>query len=232
MRRLWRASAFLRRSRSALLAAPLLLAGCASLMPQAPLAEAGVAAPAARTYYDAIDMAGRISALYQQAGRDEAVHGNFTWSQSPGRTVVTLLSPLGQTLAVIELTPERATLTQAGQPPQQAGDSDALAERMLGWPLPVAGLRFWLQGVGRDAQGRPFTAAPVADTFTTTDGWTLHYVTWEDTAPLAAGMTPASTQASALPRPRRLDLQRTTREAGPVTLRLALDTWEPRQAMP
>ncbi|MDB5823064.1 MAG: lolB [Herminiimonas sp.] len=169
-------------------------------------------------------MGGRISVLYQSAGRDEGLHGNFTWSQSPGRTVVTLLSPLGQTLAIIDLTADQATLTQAGQPPQQASDADALAQRVLGWPLPVAGLRFWLQAVGRDAAGQAFTATPQSDSFTTADGWNLKYVSWEDAAASPAGV------AGPLPRPRRLDLQRTTREAGNVTLRLVLDTWQPEAA--
>jgi outer membrane lipoprotein LolB len=207
-----------------LLVAPLLLSGCASLAPpSAPAPDAGVTA-ATRVFHESIDMAGRISALYQTGGRDEGVHGNFIWSQTPGHTVVTLLSPLGQTLAIIDVTADRATLTQSGQAPQQASDADALAERVLGWPLPVAGLRFWLQGVGRDAKGQPFTATPQADSFTTADSWTLKYVSWED---VAAPGTPAT-----LPRPRRLDLQRTTSEAGNVTLRLVLDAWQPGAAQP
>jgi outer membrane lipoprotein LolB len=144
----------------------------------------------------------------------------------PDRTVVTLLSPLGQTLAVIALTADSATLTQAGQPPQQASDADALAQSVLGWPLPVAGLRFWLQGMGRDANGQAFTASPHADTFTTADGWNLKYVSWEDAA------VPAPATPDALPRPRRLDLQRATQVAGNVSLRLVLDTWQPERSAP
>jgi outer membrane lipoprotein LolB len=198
-----------------------MLAGCASLAPPAAQSPGAPVAAATRAFHESIEMGGRISVLYQAAGRDEGLHGNFTWSQSPGRTVVTLLSPLGQTLAVIELTPDQATLTEAGKPPQQASDADALAQRVLGWPLPVAGLRFWLQGVGRGANGHPFTATPESDSFTTADGWKVKYVSWEDPAVPAAG---------ALPRPRRVDLQRTTQEAGNVTLRLVLDTWQPEAA--
>jgi outer membrane lipoprotein LolB len=215
-----------RSARALLLAGPLMLAGCATMTPPAAQAP-GTSVPAAtRAFHEAIEMGGRISVLYQAAGRDEGLHGNFTWSQSPGRTVVTLLSPLGQTLAVIDLTADRAILTQAGQPPQEASDADALAQRVLGWPLPVAGLRLWLQGVGRGADGQPFTAAPQSDSFTTADGWHLKYVSWDDAA------TPAPGAPGALPRPRRLDLQRTTREAGNVTLRLVLDTWQPEPAAP
>src|SRR5207245_8501179 len=135
-----------------LLALPLLLGGCAALQP--PSTPASVASAGARRYHDAIELGGRLSVHYQQNGKEEALHGNFSWTQSRAQTSITLSSPLGQTLATIALTPDGATLTQSGHAPRTATDVDALALDAFGWPLPVAGLRDWLQGFASNPTGQ------------------------------------------------------------------------------
>lgn len=192
----------------------VLLAGCAALTPPAaPSASAG--AQPQRPYAEAIEVAGRLSVQYRRGSVDEALHGSFSWSQTPQRTLVTLFSPLGQTLAVIDVQPGIARLTQAGQAPQVAPDADALAQTALGWPLPVAGLRSWLQGFAHDARGQAWVAAPAAGSaVTTADGWRLVYASWQQDTPDAAA------------RPRRIDLARQTAEAGPVNIRIVLDNWQ------
>lgn len=179
-----------------------LLTGCATVAP--PPTE-----PAARSFHKQIDIGGRLSLRYTQGGSEEAVHGNFRWTQSNQRTKVSLLSPLGQTLAVIEVAPDYATLFQSGQPPRSAVDADTLAASALGWPLPVAGLRDWLQGFAIDAAGQPWQAQPGGPTeVLTRDGWRVSYPAWEGN------------------RPRRVDLARDT-QAGPVAMRIVIDDWQP-----
>ena len=198
--------------RATLLALFLLVAGCAGIAtaPQGP-GDAGVV----RNYQQAIDISGRMSVRYQQYGREEAVHGSFEWQQRPGRTQLTLSSPLGQTIAQIAILPDGATLTQSGQPPLAASDADALTAQALGWPLPVSGLRDWLQGTVTDVGGKKRVAAPRDENtdIVTADGWRIRYAAWDNTA---------------APRPRRIDLSRTTEQAGEVALRLVIDTYEPR----
>lgn len=198
--------------RAALLAFPLFVAGCAgiSTSPQAP-ASAGVI----RSYQQAIDITGRMSVRYQQYGRDEALHGSFEWQQRPGRTQLTLSSPLGQTIAQIAILPDGATLTRSNQPPLAAADADALTAEALGWPLPVSGLRDWLQGHLTDRSGRKMVATPQDENtdIETADGWRIRYAAWD---------------TSAAPRPRRIDLSRSTEQAGEVALRLVIDSYEPR----
>lgn len=194
-------------------------AGCASISAPAGSDTSAAAAQRAtlsRSYHEAIDLGGRLSVRYQQNGDDQAVHGSFTWAQSTGRTVVTLLSPLGQTIAVINITPDLSTLTQAGRAPHTAADVDALAAGALGWPLPISGLRDWLQGFARAADGRHFVAMPQADTtgVTTREGWRIDYSSWLDNG--------------AEHHPRRIDLARNTVQAGDVALRIVIDTWQPR----
>ncbi|MGZ3236244.1 MAG: lipoprotein insertase outer membrane protein LolB, partial [Burkholderiaceae bacterium] len=70
----------------------LMLAGCAAITPSTEHTQRPASA-----YQDTINIDGRLSVQYQQNGSNEALHGNFNWSQTPKRTVITLSSPLGQT---------------------------------------------------------------------------------------------------------------------------------------
>lgn len=192
------------------------LAGCASLGPQTDRAATQASGPAAeRRYQEAIAVGGRLSVRYQGAQKEEALHGSFTWTQTPAQTTVTLLSPLGQTIAIIDVTPHGASLRQGGQPERTAPDVDALTETALGWPLPVAGLRDWLQGFAVSGAGQRFIASPNNNAVTTNDGWRLLYLTWQEDAP-----------ASPAPRPKRIDLARYTKHAGEVSIRIIIDTWQ------
>ncbi|MFT5532588.1 MAG: outer membrane lipoprotein LolB [Burkholderiaceae bacterium] len=188
----------------------VLLAGCASTMPLPP-ASAQTSQPAA-----AIDLSGRLSVRYQHNGNEEALHGSFSWSQRADQTLVTLMSPLGQTIATIVITPTQASLTQAGQPVRSAADPDALVADALGWPLPIAGLRDWLQGRANDANGQAVTATPGSDSpILTSDGWTLQYASWN------------ADDSTNTVHPKRIDLARSTNVAGNVTIRIVIDNWQP-----
>jgi outer membrane lipoprotein LolB len=200
-------------------ALPLLLGGCATMAPPAGV-KPGVEAAAPRPYADRLDLGGRLSIRYENHGRDEAMHGSFVWSQNPSHTNVTLLSPLGQTIAVIDMTPDGASLTQGGQQVRTAANVDTLVTQTLGWPLPVSGLRHWLQGFAVDASGKRFIANPQATEVATRDGWQIHYAAWEDDA---------AENGAAQARPRRIDLKRSTAQAGDVSIRIVIDNWQTPQ---
>ena len=196
------------------IALPLLLAGCATLPPPA-TETAGQAAQ--RRFHETIDIGGRLSVRYQANGREESLHGSFTWSQTPAQTIVNLLSPLCQTVAAIEVNAEGAILRQAGLQAKSAASVDALTAETLGWPLPVAGLREWLQGFAVDSSGERVVATPPETRIHSRDGWRIHYASWlEDNS------------SSPQNRPRRIDLARNTEQAGDVSLRIVIDTWQPR----
>jgi outer membrane lipoprotein LolB len=148
------------------------LAGCATST--ANLSSAPVGA-----YRDTIDLNGKIDVVYLNNDKRDGVNGTFSWTQRPGRIDVSLSSVLGQTVAEITVTPESATLTQANHAPRTAQDIDALTQQTLGWPLPVAGLRDWLQGYAVDAQGKRFAASPANNNVVTRDGWHLRFVDWQ-----------------------------------------------------
>ena len=200
----------------------LLLSGCTSLAPPgAESARNTAPAPATgRAYHDAIELGGRLSLRYEQNGREQALDGKFTWIQESALTRITLQTPFGQTLATIDVTPQASTLLQSGQPPRSEANVDALTATALGWPLPIAGLRNWLQGFALDEQGARFVATSSATGSTeyvkTADGWLIQYPAWE-----------AASGTEGIARPKRIDLQRSTTQAGNVTLRIVLDQWQP-----
>ncbi len=170
------------------LAIAALLGGCATA--PANLSTAPVAA-----YRDSIQLTGRIFVNYQKDGQQQNLNGKFDWSQQPGRVDVSLSSQLDTTMAKISVTPQQATLTQAGQQALMAADIDKLTQRALGWSLPVSGLREWMQGYATDASGKQFTASPAHNTVTTKDGWRLRFVSWQD-------------ENAAHPVPKRIDAER------------------------
>jgi outer membrane lipoprotein LolB len=162
-------------------------------------------------YRDAIDLTGRLLVNYERDGKPDTLSVKFAWAQTAQEVGVALLSPTGQTVARISVTPGAATLTQGGKEPRMARDIDALAAQTLGFALPVAGLRDWLQGYASGADGKRFAASPANNTVTTADGWKLTFVSWQDTP-------------GAAPAPRRIDAQRdATGGAGQLALRIVVD---------
>ena len=186
--------------------AAALLSACATTGQNPPLSQATVS-----PYREAIELSGRLYVNYEKGGQPDTLTGSFTWSQSAAAVDVALLSPVGQTVAQIRVTPQSATLTQAGREPRVARDIDSLTAQTLGWSLPVSGLRDWLQGYATAADGNRFAASPANNTVTTPDGWRLTFVSWQD-------------DPAAHPAPKRIDAQRAaSATSGPLALRIVVD---------
>ena len=185
------------------------LAGCATT--SAPRSTTAVA-----PYRDTLDLAGRIAINYSRDGKQESLSGKFTWRQTAANTDVTLISPTGQTVAVINVTPTSATLKRSGEPTRTASDLDSLTRQTLGWTLPVSGLRDWLQGYAVAADGSRFTASPASDTVVTRDGWKLDYVSWQD-------------ELAAVPQPKRIDVTRIAlgQQVDDMSIRIVIDPAAP-----
>jgi outer membrane lipoprotein LolB len=176
-----------------LAAALSVLGGCATTA-SAPRSSAAVA-----PYRDSVELAGRIAINYSRDGKQESLNGKFTWQQSKANTDVSLISPTGQIVAVINVTPSSATLRQSGKEPRSAPDLDSLTTQTLGWTLPVSGLRDWLQGYATARDGSRFVATPANDTVITPDGWKLDYVSWQE---------PLQGNGAAYSQPKRIDATR------------------------
>ncbi|MBP1206394.1 outer membrane lipoprotein LolB [Duganella sp. 1411] len=185
------------------------LGGCATT--SAPRSTTAVA-----PYRDTLDLAGRIAINYSRDGKQESLSGKFTWRQTAANTDVTLISPTGQTVAVINVAPGSASLKRSGEPTRTAPDLDSLTRQTLGWTLPVSGLRDWLQGYAIAADGSRFSASPASDTVVTRDGWKLDYVSWQD-------------DAAAVPLPKRIDATRIAlgQQVDDMSIRIVIDSPAP-----
>lgn len=140
----------------ALLAA-MVLAGCATIAPPAP----------DRVY------SGRFSATASQGDRRDTVAGRFTLEMRGSQQTVDLATPLGSTVARIEVGPDGARASGPGLQETHGPDAEALAEQLLGWRLPVSGLPDWLEG--RPAPGRPARVERdgLRPVLIEQDGWTV-----------------------------------------------------------
>ena len=132
----------------------LVLAACASV-PVAP--PAGTLSTSDQPF--AID--GRLSARRGSY----AVTVSFAWTHTSPRDALVVTTPLGQ--AVAEITSDAsvplAEMRMADGRHVEASDWSRLTERVIGFPLPVEGLAWWVRGTARaeaphsaefDASGR------------------------------------------------------------------------------
>ncbi len=194
------------------LAAPgslLALQGCSTTAPAV-----SSATREAATYHEHIAISGRFSVSYPHEGKTQSAQGRFHWQQRGDEVSIDLLSPLGQTLARIRVTPFIAMLERPGQQTQSATSASELTEQMLGWPMPADGLRFWLQGFSASDTGAHPVAPNAEGAGFHAGGWQVRYVSWQ---PWNGGN-----------HPRRIDLSRSSQTAGELALRLVIDGWEPR----
>ncbi|KWE67687.1 outer membrane lipoprotein LolB [Burkholderia ubonensis] len=158
--------------------AALALAGCASTPPSASVPGGVLQTAATHAYH------GRFAVQYNdRLGRQQNVYGNFDWQEYGDDVSLELRSPLGQTLAVVKSSPRTASLELPNRQPQFATDVDQLMQNTLGFSLPLAGLRYWLQPTPAPAS----PAATVRDAEDGArikqirqDGWTIDYLSYAD----------------------------------------------------
>ncbi len=164
-----------------------------------------------RSYREVVTVGGRLSVRYPENGKTQSVQGKFLWSQQLGSTAIELYSPLGQTLARIAIAPGRATFETARGASRTAASADALTRETLGWPLPVDGLRYWLQGFDRAGQQVLPAAAPSGPDSFRSDGWLIRVTDWQSAGNAAI--------------PKRVDLSRDDGQGGEIALRIVIDDW-------
>jgi outer membrane lipoprotein LolB len=166
-------------------------------------------------YYKAISLSGRLSVSYQQQGKAQSLQGKFTWDQTANTTSIALFTPLGQTIAQIMIEPERAMLQQTGEALRIANDVNTLTSDALGWPLPVNGLKEWLQGFYTNALGQQQVVMRDAQAGFIDNGWEVQYVLWQE-------------DASGYRIPKRIDLKHLSKRHGEINLKIVLDSWTPK----
>ena len=133
---------------------------------------------------------------------------SFDWTERDGRGEATVRGPFGAGAAQITRSAESIRIaTPRGEPIDVPAPFDALEPALvarLGFPLPLAELRFWLLGVPAPRQASAGTAGAFDQA-----GWTVRA---EEYAPAAGAPAPL---------PRRLVL---TREG--TRIRVVVDRWQ------
>ena len=151
------------------------------------------------------DMVGRVLI----SGEGRAFSSNLRWRHDAAGDELWLMSPVGQTLAHIVVDVEGAVLTTPDLQEYRDRSVESLTRRALGWPLPLSGLRYWIQATpvpgenpapsSRDGAGRLLLLEQ--------EGWNIRY-SYPDTASIL---------------PRRLDMSRSGQ-----LVRLVIDSWRSR----
>jgi outer membrane lipoprotein LolB len=182
------------------------LATAAMLAACAPVAlERATGAGAAAALQASFDITGRLSARH---GGD-ALAANFRWRHSEGRDELDLASPLGQAVASLSGDAGNVSLQTADGRVTTANDWSALTAQGLGWPLPVEGLTFWIQGAPRpDSHSDIEIGGDGRVAVLRQDGWTIVYQAYAQ-AP-SGDLRPA----------------RMTLSYPDVEVRIAIDAWQ------
>ncbi len=118
--------------------------------------------------------AGRFAVVTTLGEKRDSNSGRFKLAVERATTVLDLDTPLGATLARVQVDPRGAHLYAAadGGPREVHGaNAEALTYDVLGWPVPVDGFRSWIDGKPLD--GRPSTPAGPDGKAFQQDGWTI-----------------------------------------------------------
>jgi outer membrane lipoprotein LolB len=173
----------------------LILAGCASAVPRTTARPAQADAP--------FTFNGRVAVKHD----GERSSANLRWVHRSDTDEILLMGPLGKTVARIQRDANGVALDTSDKH-YAAQDAETLTQQVLGWSLPLSGLRFWVQAtaapdsafeVERDADGRLRELHQ--------SGWMIRYAQYADATVTAL--------------PLRLSLQHEHLE-----LLLLIDEWE------
>jgi len=156
------------------------LGGCATRPPSQPLPR------------DAAAVVGfALNARVAVKVDDRGYTARLVWRHSALHDSLRLYSPLGSVIGEIEAGDHGATLTTSDKKVYRAADAQSLTREVLGWDLPLAGLRYWVTGRAdpafavedeqRDARQR-FTSLAQND-------WRVAYSEYFDDSALPARLT-------------------------------------------
>lgn len=105
------------------------------------------------------------------------------WTHQAGADELLLLAPLGQTVARVYRDAGHATLDEGGRH-HQADDVETLMQQVLGWHLPLGGLRQWVLGLpARDGPAQIERGGNGQISVLHQAGWEVRYLRYADGRP-------------------------------------------------
>ena len=146
---------------------------------------------------------GRVATLHN----GERSSAGVRWTHRGREDEILLLAPLGQTVARIFSDAQGVSLEASGKKYFEQ-DAETLTERVLGWHLPLSGLRYWVLALPAAGSEAVVERAENGQVKTLRqDGWEINYTRY-------AAETPDS-----------LPLRITLRRDG-MDMKLLIDEWE------
>lgn len=91
----------------------------------------------------AFDLLGRVSVTHSGG----VVTANVRWEHAADRDEIWLMTPTGQTMAHIVDSASGVVLTRADREQHRATNVETLTRQVLGWPLPLSQLQYWIRGL-------------------------------------------------------------------------------------
>lgn len=88
-------------------------------------------------------MDGRIAVRLE----NEGWQAGMRWSQQDNHYEMDMFDPLGRKVARLRGGPQGVNLKTSRGESAQAADAEALMRKLLGYSLPVSGLRYWVLGI-------------------------------------------------------------------------------------
>jgi outer membrane lipoprotein LolB len=174
----------------------LLLSACATSVPPA------LQRPA-QAELAAFAFNGRVATRHN----GERSSAGVRWTHRGAEDEILLLAPLGQTVARI-FSDAQGVLLEASGKQYFEQDAETLTERVLGWHLPLSGMRYWVLGLPANGTEAVIERAENGQvSVLRQDGWEIKYTRY------------AAETAESLPL--RLTLQRNGME-----MQLLIDEWE------
>ena len=179
-----------------ILALILMLSACATSNPPVLLRQA-------QTEISSFAFSGRVAVRHN----GERTSAGVRWTHHGPEDEILLLTPLGQTVARIFSNSNGVLLEESGKKYFEK-NAEALTEQVLGWHLPLTGMRYWvlaLPAVGSEAVMEKSETGQIKTL--RQDGWEINYTRY------AADATDGL--------PLRMTLQREDME-----MQLLIDEWE------
>lgn len=154
------------RRRAVVLALAATLAACAT-PPRVDVTPAAIV-PADGPF----ELSGRLSARHGESG----VAASFRWRHAPGTDELLLSTPFGQALARLSGGADGVVLELQDGGVARSGDWESLTREVLGVPVPVRGLVWWVRGAPHPASGYAVERDTAGRaTVLRQDGWEIVY---------------------------------------------------------
>ncbi|MBB5212791.1 lipoprotein insertase outer membrane protein LolB [Microbulbifer hydrolyticus] len=195
-----------------ILAALLLLtvAACSSQKPQPEQASAPTAQPQSAAALQRWEAIGKLGVRSPK----ENGSANLTWQQASGNYRIHLSGPLGAGATVISGSPGGVSLQRGSDPAVFASNPAQLTEQVMGWPLPVSEMFYWVRGLAAPgAVGGQQKNAKGQLQSLQQSGWQLNFGGYQTVGPY---QLPTRIKAA------------TNNAAGPVSVTVVIKEWSPR----